>query len=77
MFVRWSEDSLRLFWEGDTGAALLWGLQRSPSTHLPQLMLFISAISVTHNSFIYKDFEIVILSLSGSGAALETVLAWL
>ena len=40
-------------------------------------MLFISSILVTHNSFIYKDFEIVIWSLSGSGADLEIVLAWL
>lgn len=40
-------------------------------------MRFNSAISRTHNSFIYKDFEIVILSSAGSGAELETVLTWL
>lgn len=35
------------------------------------------SISRSHNSFIYKDFEIVILSPSGSGAGLETVSTWL
>lgn len=32
---------------------------------------------MTHNSFVYKDFERVILSLPGCGADLETVLAWI